>query len=173
MNAFKKFRRSRSRGEADVNITSLMDVLTVLLFFLIQSSTSTTFDKSFDDKIQLPASYVKVEPNESIRISVSEDQLFVNEEPLIKLAKGRFPASVLEEDKRTVKPLQELFVKEKKKRDEFFKEVAADNNGKLPPLKVMIVADKKLKFQTVKYILHTAAITGFEEYQFLTKPPGK
>lgn len=159
-----------SANGSDVNITSLLDVLTVLLFFLIKSSTVSSLQLSPPEGVVLPNAIVAEEAKEAIKIAVSHTALMVNSEVMMKIDnKGRFPAGELAEDQRTIKPLQEFLRAEYQKKKDFYKGVAKEGDPNIPAPTLLIQADHKLPFGTIKYILHTAAISGFGDYQFVVQ----
>jgi biopolymer transport protein ExbD len=164
----KKSKKMEANG-ADVNITSLLDVLTVLLFFLIKSASVSSLQLTPPEGLKLPTAQLEEEPKEAIKIALSKDQLIVNEKVMMKLTNGRFPAGEIAEDKRTIKPLQEFLRKEYQKKKDFYKDVAQGDIDKLPAPTLLIQADHKLQFKTMKYLLHTAAISGFGDYQFVVQ----
>lgn len=164
----KKGKKMAENG-ADVNITSLLDVLTVLLFFLIKSASVSSLQLTPPEGLVLPSGQIEEEAKEAIKLALTDKVLMVNGKAMIQLEKGRFPASEIAEDKRTIKPLQEFLRKEYQKKKDFYAEVAQGDLDKLPAPTLLIQADKDLKFKTMKYLLHTAAISGFGDYQFVVQ----
>ena len=70
-------RMSRNRGKVAVlNLTSLMDVFTILVFFLLVNSASTEVLQT-PKKITLPASVVEDKPRETVVIFVSPTEVTV------------------------------------------------------------------------------------------------
>jgi len=162
----KKSKRLPSGG-GDVNITSLMDVLTVLLFFLIMNAQVAPVEITTPEGITLPESASNTIPKTAIRIALTPRALLMNDKVILKLDGGRFPASQLEQDARVVKALKEELSKEYKKTEDFFKDVADKDAGLLPTPPLLIQADKNVPFGTMKLILHTAASSGFGDFQFV------
>ncbi len=162
----KKKKGKKLEEGGDVNITSLMDVLTVLLFFLIMSSTVTSLQIQVPDGITLPSATLEETPKEAVKVALTPTAILVNDRPVLKLEKGRIPASALE-DERVVKALKVELEKEYKKSKDFFKDVADENASLLPSPPVLIQADKKTPFSILKLVYHTAAVTGFGEFQFV------
>ena len=64
-----KKRKKREALEYTLNVTSLMDVLTVLLFFLIKSYSVSAAALQVPQGMRLPASTVKVAPRIASRSS--------------------------------------------------------------------------------------------------------
>ncbi|MDH5471845.1 MAG: biopolymer transporter ExbD [Gammaproteobacteria bacterium] len=74
----------RSRKAPAMNLTSLMDVFTILVFFLLSSSSSGVVIE-VPKKIVLPSSVVETEPRETIVLKVTEDMILVQGEPVVSM----------------------------------------------------------------------------------------
>ena len=68
-----------------MNLTSLMDVFTILVFFLLVNSASTEVLQT-PKQITLPASVVEDKPRETVVIFVSPEQITVNGEAVALVA---------------------------------------------------------------------------------------
>ncbi len=156
--------------EAGVNITSLMDVLTTLLFFLITSFNVNSVTVDTPDKIQLPESVVKAQGEEAITVSLSKNGIWFGGQMVAKVSSFSFSPKDIADDKRTLIPLQNFLTKELKKKYAFFKDVG--DLSKLPPNRIIIQADKEMPFSLVKLMLHTSAATGYADYQFIVVNEG-
>ena len=163
----KKKSKRLPEGGGNVNITSLMDVMTVLLFFLIMNAQVAPVEITTPEGITLPEAAVNTIPKTAIKIALTPKALLVNDKVILQLEGGRFPASQLEQDQRIVKALKEELAREYKKTEDFFKDVADKDAGLLPTPPLLIQADKNTPFGTMKLILHTAAVTGFGDFQFI------
>lgn len=162
-----KINKKLNLPEININIVALMDILTVLLFFLVKSFTVTSSTLTTADDIRLPTTIIDDKAKETITISLSKNELRFNNEILIKLKNGKFPASVIGSDSRTLLPLKKLLVKEDKKRRAVF--AGMENSQFLPPGKILIQSDKDLPFKLLKYLLHTSATSGYKDFQFLVE----
>ena len=79
-------RMSRNRQVAPkMNLTSLMDVFTILVFFLLVNSANTEVLET-PKQITLPASAVEQKPRETVVIFVSPEQVTVQGEAVIRVA---------------------------------------------------------------------------------------
>ena len=77
-------RMSRNRMEVPkMNITSLMDIFTILVFFLLVNSATTEVLET-PKQITLPASVVEEKPRETIVIFISEKEVTVQGESVIR-----------------------------------------------------------------------------------------
>jgi len=79
-------RMSRNKGGIPkINLTALMDVFTILVFFLlVHSGQSEILDTP--KQIQLPESAVESKPRETVVIFVSPEEVVVQGEPVISMA---------------------------------------------------------------------------------------
>ena len=79
-------RMSRNKiGIPKINLTALMDVFTILVFFLlVNSGQSEILDTP--KQIQLPESAIESRPRETVVIFVSPEQVIVQGEPVISMA---------------------------------------------------------------------------------------
>lgn len=102
----KRMARSRKRRLPGLNLTSLMDVFTILVFFLLVNSSSSQVLEP-PKKITLPESLVEAKPRETAVIVVSEKDVTVQGEMVAtikEIAAAKQDAIVPISDKlRTVK----------------------------------------------------------------------
>ncbi len=68
-----------------LNMVPLMDVFTILVFFLLVNSTSSDVMEP-PKSINLPASYVESKPRETVAVMVTEDEILVQGESVISTA---------------------------------------------------------------------------------------
>jgi biopolymer transport protein ExbD len=160
--------RKRELPEASLNVTSLMDVLSVLLFFLLKSFSVTSSALDMPPGITLPSSPAQEELEETMSLALSAKELRVNNKVLLTLKGGKFQPEAINAEDRTLVKLKQLLDKELKKRNAIYE--GADPSI-IPPGKVIIMADQKLPFGTLKFLLHTAAISGYSDYQFVINHP--
>ena len=66
----------RKKTGANINLVSLMDIFTILVFFLLVNSSDVETLASEDD-IKLPESISEMKPRDTIVISVSDTDILV------------------------------------------------------------------------------------------------
>ena len=74
-----------SRKSPGLNMVPLMDVFTILLFFLLINSTSSDVMEP-PKTIKLPTSFVESKPRETVVVMVTEDEILVQGESVISTA---------------------------------------------------------------------------------------
>ena len=76
-------RNSRGAGGgAGLNLVSLMDVFTILVFFLLVNSSSSDVMEP-PKNIKLPDSSVEAKPRETVIVMITPEQILVQGEPVI------------------------------------------------------------------------------------------
>ncbi|MCA0899355.1 ExbD/TolR family protein [Microbulbifer agarilyticus] len=81
----KRMARSRKRKTPGMNLTSLMDVFTILVFFLLTNSAS---DEAIEAPkvITLPDSVVESKPRETVTLMVTHDEVLIEAKPVMATA---------------------------------------------------------------------------------------
>ena len=164
--------RSKAKEELDVDITSLLDILVILLVFLLKSYNASDLKLEVAKNIELPNSKSPQLGNMAVIVQVSaEKDLWINNKKI-----GRLPASISEEK---IDLLYSALEEEGKKQDEFIKglEETAQNNtdkGALATRKanrkrVNIVMDQSLPYEVLRKVMHTSALAGFPEFKFIVQ----
>jgi biopolymer transport protein ExbD len=142
---------SRNRGKiTKMNLTSLMDVFTILVFFLLVNSGSVEILDA-PKEVKLPESQVETKPRETVIIFVSPEEILVQGEPagLVEdvLAGDQAP---LDNVKYRLMQLSENVI------GTSTKAVAATKE-------VTILADKSVPFTVVRQIMSTCTGAGYEK----------
>jgi len=132
---------------AKPQLTSLVDVLTVLLIFLIHSFSAEASDVNPVESVNLPESSSKKSPRDMASIEITPRDIQVN---------GMHVATL-----KSVKDLgPELEI------DRLYKELTKiDMTG--DKKEVMIQADKSIEFAVVKKVMYTCSKAGASEYSVL------
>jgi biopolymer transport protein ExbD len=140
---------SRHRHEvAKLNLTSLIDVFTILVFFLLVNSANPEV-LSTPKQIELPASVVEDKPRETVVVFVSPTEITVQGKPVAQVAdvlamKGDDIPAIrvqLEQASQSV-----IGMKTK---------LAAESN------EVTILADKTVPFTVIKRVMSTCTSQGY------------
>jgi len=143
-------RMSRNRSKVTkMNLTSLMDVFTILVFFLLVNSGSVEVLDAPRD-VTLPESKVETKPRETVVIFVSPEQVLVQGKPVanVEAILGGEAGST---DNITAR-LAEL--KENV--------VGPNTLAVADSLEVTILADKSVPFIVIKRIMSTCTGEGYE-----------
>lgn len=156
-----KKRRSK-REVLDIDITSLLDILVILLVFLLKSYNSSGVILTVPDGITLPNSESQSLNTAGVIVQVSPDKIWVDSKTI--LDKEDLPRRLYDEGNRRIIPLYNELVR---KRDEIKTlRQQAPQAAKFSGIANLVV-DKSLKYSYVKKIMYTCAAAGFKQYKFV------
>lgn len=82
----KRIQRSRRRNGkgAGLNLTALMDIFTILLFFLMVNQSDVTVQGS--DSIELPVSLADKQPEEQLTVLITKEDILVQGRAVARIA---------------------------------------------------------------------------------------
>jgi len=151
----KRFGKRREVEAVDVDITSLLDILTILLVFLLMNYNASDLKLDLTEGIELAESESKIMTKFAPVIQVTKEQkVFINNKEI-----GRMPAS------GEMKVLTEKLKLEKSKTEEINKV----NKQKLNADLVNLIFDKDMDYQIVQRIMHDSALAGYSQFKFIVK----
>ncbi|MCB9655030.1 MAG: biopolymer transporter ExbD [Deltaproteobacteria bacterium] len=140
-----------------LNLTALMDILSNIIFFLMASFGAQTLELTSASKVTLPASTSELSFKMSINVAVGMEELFVEDEPVGKLEQGKLVG--LTPDRFHPK-LEETLKRSRAQR------LAKNERAKDEDDIILLVADKRLKFETLDRVMKTCARAGFTRFRF-------
>lgn len=157
-------------NELEVDITSLLDILVILLVFLLKSYNASDLKLEVAKNISLPKSKSSKLGNHAVIVQVSEDRsIWLNNTKI-----GQY--SDVKNDKIDV--LYQALKKSKTDEEEKIKALEerspASEKGSLERRKKMnkrvnIVLDQSLPYQVLRQVMHTSALAGFPEFKFIVQ----
>lgn len=141
---------SRNRMKVTkMNLTSLMDVFTILVFFLLVNTGSVQVVEA-PKNVQLPESRVESKPRETVVIFVSPQEVLVQGRPVV------LTADILEGDALLVDAIGARLAEIRDNVIGPSTMVAAESR------EVTILADRNVPFVVVRKIMSTCTEEGFE-----------
>lgn len=142
---------------ARLNLTALMDILSNIIFFLMASFGAQTLELASAAKVQLPSSTSELSLKMSLSVAVGMDELFVEDEPVGKLDNGRLVGL---DEARFHPPLERALRRMRTER------LAKNEQPKDTDEVVLLIADRRLKFDTLDRVMKTCARAGFTKFRF-------
>jgi biopolymer transport protein ExbD len=142
-------RMSRNRGKVTrLNLTSMMDVFTILLFFLMfHSGTSELLQEP--KSVSLPDSVVESKPRETVVIVVGRDEVTVQGEVVARVA------DIQAMPGQEVAPISERLAALRQNVIGVSTQAVAESQ------EVTVLADKSVPFNVVKTIMSTCTGQGY------------
>ena len=150
----------RIKGQANLSLTSLMDIFTILVFFLLVSSTNPS--KLPDVKnLKLPNSIAETDPRDTLVIMVTRDGSLVQD---VKV-------STVNQVKALKTDLIPSLANELKYRAS--KTVAPLNERGVPEREVTILGDEQTPYAVVRKIMATCSDNDYAKISFAVVRGGK
>lgn len=138
-------------------LTSMMDMFTIILIFLLFSFSSDPESMKSMKDIELPASSTEVDYSDSIKIVLSSENLKLNGEALASVKKEEITGM----DPKNLKD-SSLF---RKLKDLYDEQTFQDENTP-KDRHVLFMCDKHHSFKTINTVIKTAGLAGFPNFQF-------
>ncbi len=157
----RKARNKRSVMELD--ITSLLDILVIILVFLLKSYNSSGILFNVPKGIVLPTSSSQSNNTPGVVVQVSEDKIWVDDELI--LDKTETPSGIYDRGGRRIIPLFNKLV-EKRRTIQQVKDQAPEAAKKFSGV-VNLIIDKTVKYNDIKKLMYTAAEAQYQRYKFV------
>ncbi len=159
--------RRNKRPPIDLDITSLLDILVIMLVFLLKSYNSTGIVLNVPKDITLPTSNSSDLNTSGVVVQVSPSTIWVDNQ--IVLDKENLTGRTYDYGGRRIIPLFNELIKKKNLVKQV--EKAAPEAKKFSGI-VNLIVDKTIKYSEVKKILFTAAEAGYKSYKFVVLGEG-
>lgn len=142
-----------------VNVTSLTDMFTVILVFLLQTYNTSEVQIEPPKDIRMPTSQSEGVLTQGLEMTLSKEILSIGKEELAHLNGNDFAAS--DKDPKDPNFIPSLF----KSLDKTFKEstVKAVKDGQ-----ILLIADRELPYAVIKKVMYTASMAGFPQVKLIT-----
>ena len=144
----RRMTRNR-RAVPKLNLTSLMDVFTILVFFLVFNSGTTVEMLQQPRLITLPESVVEAKPRETVVIFVGRDEVLVQGVPVARIAEIQASGSGdIESIGARLAELSESVI-------------GLSTQAVAESQEVTVLADRSVPFSVVKKIMATCTARGY------------
>jgi biopolymer transport protein ExbD len=156
MRSYTTRRAGRSFSPPKLNITSMMDMFTIILIFLLFSFSSKPELSGLDKTMELPQSTAKTDYQETIKLILSRSTLKMGDQILARLDQDSI-VGLNPKDLKSSDLYREL---------SNWAETSADKiNEQTDPQPILLLCDRRLPFKTINHITKTAALAGFPNFQ--------
>lgn len=157
-----------------LNITSMTDMFTILLVFLLQTYSTAEIQVSPDKGQSLPLSSSEANPILAVEVSITKDELKIDNKVIASLKNLDFERKDIDSnDSNFILPLfkaLEEVTKTEKEKDEKFQAGLSQIKGNAGALegRILMKADSELSYQVVRKIMYTASMAGFPKMKMAT-----
>lgn len=143
----RKQHQLHHREDAELNLIPLIDILSVMVAFLLVYSTDVEVVQNTKG-VEIPQSTAKAQPNQSVVVMITKDQVFVQGEPVATMAQVRDPGTPLIEPLRAV--LARPMVTD-----------AATAEAVQSSREITVLADKALPYEVVRKVMSTCTAASY------------
>jgi biopolymer transport protein ExbD len=166
--ARKKRKEREDAGEIrELNITAMMDMMTIILVFLLKSYAASSIMLTQSEDIKPPISSTRAVPKDTVAVTITQKDILVGDRVVVSLENGQVPASQL--DGRLVKPLDQALRREVEK----LKLIAARNPAAPFSRELSVIGDRKIPYDLLLTVLYTAGQAELENYRFVVLQKGE
>lgn len=143
----KRMERHHKRNrQPGLNLVSLMDIFTILVFFLLVNSSSTQQLPSSKD-IQLPKSVAETLPKETLVIAISNNDLLVGGRRIVRVK------DFINSNNKVIPALEEELTYQFKR--------SRSKKSKDGQREITILGDQEIPFKALKKIMATCTKTNY------------
>lgn len=144
----KRMARAKRNRAGALNLTSLMDVFTILVLYLLVNQSSTEVVEPPKD-IKLPDSVVEAKPRQTAIMMVSEQFVLIQGEPVISFEE------LINHKGGVIEPVRETLLKLKENVIGASTEAIAKSN------EVTIMAHRAVPFKVLKLLMSSCTSAGY------------
>jgi len=154
--------RRNKKEPIDLDITSLLDILVIMLVFLLKSYNSTGIIMNIPEGITIPTSKSEDLSTSGVVVQVSKETIWVDDQVILE--KDNPKGKTYDYGGRRIIPLFNELVSKKNTIKQV--EKTTPNATKFSGI-VNLIVDKEIKYSEIKKILFTAAEAGYRSYKFV------
>ncbi len=164
--AIRSYARKLAEPEIikDLNITPMMDMMTIILVFLLKSFSSSTSTITFDSNLQVPQSTTQLKPKEAISLTVTKKVILLEGDGIAPITGGKVDPAVKRDGENGyyITPLVELLEKHARKEKK-----VAELSGIPWEAQLMLIADQTTPYRLLTEILYSCGQAGYANYRLL------
>ena len=152
-------RKARNQSSLDMNLVSLIDVFTILIFFLLSNSGGVeTLPPS--KSVQLPESTAEASPKETLVVMVSASEIVVGTQVVAQVREVLGAPSDLIPGLKAELDLQRSQ-----------RQVVRQENAERAQA-ITIMGDKNIPYQLLRKVMVSCALAGFSDVSFAVRQKG-
>ena len=166
----KKPRRGTVTDE--LNITSMMDMFTIILVFLLKSYSTEDISVAASGDLELPVSTTMVKPKLAVNVVVSKSSIPVDGAAVMALTKkpdetGKEWIAVPDEEKKgqMITRLYDRLLEKAEQAKRIAEATASEEHAFKG--EILMQCDKELPFSVIREVMYTAGQAQFSNFRFV------
>ncbi|MCB9557182.1 MAG: biopolymer transporter ExbD [Deltaproteobacteria bacterium] len=145
-------KRSRKKKAAQLNLNSMMDMLTIILVFLLCNISAEEQDFILAKNLKLPKSNTERSIKPAVQIKITHNELLVDDTFVARMRGNKLMAEATKDGK--ISQLYNILQR--------FKSRTVDADKSV----IVVQADKGLPYEVLEKVMRTAAMAGYPNYRF-------
>jgi biopolymer transport protein ExbD len=159
----KKFGRRTHGGEdMSLNITAMADIFVVILVFLLKGFSSGAMSITPSAGLTLPNAFAEEQSVEALKLEIAEGAVSVEGQPAVALKEFAWTPDE-RQGNGTLKSLSAAL--EKARQRQLL--IAKANSDVKVDARVLVIADQRAPYSTLKAVLASAAVHGYTDFKLV------
>jgi biopolymer transport protein ExbD len=164
--AIRSFARKLAEPETirELNITPMMDMMTIILFFLLKNFSGSTQMITLDQNLQTPRSTTELRAKEAVPITITKRVILVEGIPVAPITNGKVDSSLKPDGENgyKIEPIVTHLMKTANRE----RRVAELSNEKFAS-ELMVVADQTTPYRLIMEVLYSCGQAGYSNYRLV------
>ncbi len=164
--AIRSFARKLAEPETikDLNITPMMDMMTIILVFLLKSFSSTTNLITQDQNLSLTPSQTRLAPKQAVGLTITKRVVLIEGEPVAPINNGKIDPALKRDGENGyyVTPIVDMLTRVSNRERK-----VAEMTGNKFEAELMVVADRHTPYRLLTEILYSCGQAGYSNYRLL------
>jgi biopolymer transport protein ExbD len=164
--AIRSFARKLAEPEVikDLNITPMMDMMTIILVFLLKSFTSSATLVNMDQNLMLPPSLTRLPAKQAVAVTLTKRVLLVEGDAVAPITNGRIDPQLKRDGDNGyyVTPLVETLTKVARREKKVAEVTGQKFDGELT-----IIADRNTPYRLLTEVLYSCGQAEYANYRLL------
>ncbi|HLE00951.1 MAG TPA: biopolymer transporter ExbD [Bdellovibrionota bacterium] len=152
--------RTHLSDEMSLQITSMADIFIIILVFLLKSYSTGAMNLAPTKGMTLPSAKTDDISVEALKVEISETAVQIEGQPIVDLQAFRFDGRDLQSNGSSIKLMKAIDIHRQRQ----LLIAKANSSVKIDP-KIIILADQKAPYTTVKTVLASAALNGYTDFK--------
>jgi biopolymer transport protein ExbD len=147
--------------EMSLQITSMADIFIIIIVFLLKSFAGGAMNITPSAGMKLASAPLETENSvEALKVEISENTIQIEGKPVLKLNQFRLPSDEIDQNGDSKTITSEL---ERERKRQML--IAQSNDEVKLDSKIIVIADQRVPYKTIKAVLASAAIHGFTDFK--------
>ena len=164
--AIRSFARKLAEPEVikDLNITPMMDMMTIILVFLLKSFSASASTITFDSNLQIPRSETQLKTKLAVSVTLTKKVILVEGDAVAPVRAGAVDPSIKRDGANGyyITPLVEILEKHAKREKK-----VAELTGQPFEAQLMLIADQTTPYRLLTEVIYSCGQAGYANYRLL------